>query len=429
MTLVHCAGAVRTTAWLYATLLFALVLRQACAGPSVTTGYLPTTRTQSQLFYWCAESTADNAPLIVWLQGGPGCSGALGFFLELGPYKVNSDMTLAENPYAWTNVAHLLVFDQPVGTGYSYDTKSFTNTAFSAVTDIPSDEVTVAADLFNALKAFYSQNPKMLDAPLWVAGESYAGKYVPYLASKIINESASLPLPFQGIAMGNAWVSPLEQTSIYASQASALGLVDFNEKAVMEGMIQKCNQLVAQEEWLTAANVCDDVLNYIVNASGIVDEDDVRQFVNPHQFDLVTQYLNLASTKKMYGVPDFVQWEVCSDPVFQSLREDEMKDAKHLIPGILDHVKVLTYNGNFDLNCGTLGTETWLRSLPWSGQQGFNSAKKCLWKVDGSVAGYARSYGALTHVAVANAGHLVPHDQPVNALDLITRFIRNQPYC
>jgi carboxypeptidase C (cathepsin A) len=54
------------------------------------TGYLPLQDGYgSQLFYWIAmarnpAALSSNTPVILWLQGGPGCSGGLGWFLENG---------------------------------------------------------------------------------------------------------------------------------------------------------------------------------------------------------------------------------------------------------------------------------------------------------------------------------------------------------
>ena len=50
------------------------------------------------------------------------------------------------------------------------------------------------------------------------------------------------------------------------------------------------------------------------------------------------------------------------------------------------------------------------------------------WYVAEELAGYAKHVGNLTVVLVRNAGHMVPHDQPLWALDLINRFTSGKPF-
>ncbi|GMS93103.1 hypothetical protein PENTCL1PPCAC_15278, partial [Pristionchus entomophagus] len=57
----------------------------------------------NKLFYWFLESqNADpSTPVILWLNGGPGCSSLIGMFTENGPFRVNPDQrTLWENVYS-----------------------------------------------------------------------------------------------------------------------------------------------------------------------------------------------------------------------------------------------------------------------------------------------------------------------------------------
>lgn len=59
------------------------------------------------LFYWLIESPAnrrpESRPLVLWLNGGPGCSSvAYGAAEEIGPFRIRPDgKTLYLNPYAW----------------------------------------------------------------------------------------------------------------------------------------------------------------------------------------------------------------------------------------------------------------------------------------------------------------------------------------
>lgn len=78
------------------------------------------------LFFWLFEpnisSSVDKSrkPLIVWLNGGPGCSSMDGLFIENGPFRVLPNWTVGINNYSWHNEGYLLFIDQPIGTGFSY---------------------------------------------------------------------------------------------------------------------------------------------------------------------------------------------------------------------------------------------------------------------------------------------------------------------
>ncbi|XP_074567120.1 serine carboxypeptidase-like 34 [Curcuma longa] len=101
------------------------------------------------LFYWLLEATSDvdKKPLLLWLNGGPGCSSiGFGAVEELGPFLMQKGVPeLRLNEHSWNKEANLLFLESPVGVGFSY-----TNTSF----DIPA-----LGDKITAEDAYTSINP------------------------------------------------------------------------------------------------------------------------------------------------------------------------------------------------------------------------------------------------------------------------------
>ncbi|CAI0463706.1 unnamed protein product [Linum tenue] len=65
---------------------------------------------QKSLFYYFAEAEFDpfSKPLVLWLNGGPGCSSlGVGAFSENGPFRPNGQV-LIRNEHSWNTGSELL---------------------------------------------------------------------------------------------------------------------------------------------------------------------------------------------------------------------------------------------------------------------------------------------------------------------------------
>ncbi|KAF0897700.1 hypothetical protein E2562_000416 [Oryza meyeriana var. granulata] len=86
-------------------------------------GYVTVNETHGRaLFYWFFEATANMAtkPLVLWLNGGPGCS-SVGYVVleELGPLLVNKHEGLTLNTGSWNKEANMLFVESLAGVGFS----------------------------------------------------------------------------------------------------------------------------------------------------------------------------------------------------------------------------------------------------------------------------------------------------------------------
>ncbi|KAL6988053.1 hypothetical protein U1Q18_013800 [Sarracenia purpurea var. burkii] len=133
-------------------------------------GYITIDEKQDRaLFYYFVEAEKDPAskPVVLWLNGGPGCSSiGAGAFCEHGPFKP-SGQVLIKNDYSWNKEANMIYLESPAGVGFSY----------------------------SANKSFYTS---VKDD---TTGESYGGHYVPQLAQLIVQSKPNFNL--KGIAIGN----------------------------------------------------------------------------------------------------------------------------------------------------------------------------------------------------------------------------------
>ncbi|XP_040820711.1 probable serine carboxypeptidase CPVL isoform X2 [Ochotona curzoniae] len=391
-------------------------------------GYITVNKTyNSNLFFWFfpAQIQPEDAPVVLWLQGGPGGSSMFGLFVEHGPYVVLKNMTLRAREFPWTTTLSMLYIDNPVGTGFSFtqDSRGY------AV-----NEDDVAKDLYSALNQFFHLFPEYNRNEFYISGESYAGKYVPAIAHYIhtLNPTRMSKFNLKGIALGDAYFDPESIIGGYAAFLFQIGLLDEKQKKHFQKECDACVKHIKQGNWLQAFEILDRLLDgdltneasYFQNVTGCVNYYNFLQCTEPEDLNYYTQFLSLPEVKQAIHVGNHTFND--GEEVEKYLREDTVKSVKPWLTEIVNNYKVLIYSGQLDIIVAASLTERSLRAMEWKGSREYKKVARKVWKIfktDTEVAGYVRQVGDFHQVIVRGGGHILPYDQPLRAFDMINRFI------
>ncbi|CAL4951745.1 unnamed protein product [Urochloa decumbens] len=329
------------------------------------------------LFYWLIEAEgvpAAKAPLVLWLNGGPGCS-AVGYGAseEVGAFQINTNgRSLSRNPYAW-NKAH--------------DSYNF---------------------LVNWLKRF----PQYKHRDFYIAGESYAGHYVPQLSQLVYQKNKGIKKPilnFKGFMLKSACqFDSAEHPSkeceemydiAYAEQGD-IDVYSIYGPTCKKTSLHKRRLIRGRTPWL------------------------------PKGYDPCTEkysakYYNLPEVQKalhanVTGIP--YPWVGCSDPIY-----DYWKDSpKSMLPIyrelIAAGIKIWVFSGDTDSVVPLTGTRYSIDALSLPTISSWYP-----WHDNEEVGGWCQVYKGLTLVTVRGAGHEVPLHRPRQGLMIFEHFLRDEP--
>ena len=400
------------------------------AGANVTShaGFLTVNKElNSNLFFWFFESQQlppAEAPVVLWLDGGPGASSMYGLFVETGPFGADADLNLVARNLSWTNTNNMLYIDNPVGTGFS-----FTDDEAGYATN----QEDVARDLYSALTQFFTAFEMFQDNAFYVTGESYGGKYVPAISYKlhVENPTAELKVNLKGMAIGSGFVDPINQVD-YGDVLYNIGLIDANQREEFHTIATDSVDLINQGDLLSAFYRWDPALlameypypTLFQNATGFSNiynylwtVDPFSPLDNPYE-----DFLELPASRASIHVGDVPFYGV-SVIVADYLVGDVMNTTKPMVAALLDAgYKMMTYNGQLDVVTAYPLADRWLTSMEWHGAEQYHDAERIIWREQGEIAGYVRQVDNLQQVMVRNAGHDVPADQPGSVYALITKF-------
>ncbi|XP_047957115.1 serine carboxypeptidase 1-like [Salvia hispanica] len=438
-------------------------------------GYV--TINEKKLYYYFVESERNPAkdPVVLWLNGGPGCSSFDGFIYEHGPFNFAKGPhggfpTLHLNPYSWSKVSSMIYLDSPAGVGLSYSTNE---------SDYITGDLKTASDSHTFLLKWFELYPEYQSNPFYISGESYAGVYVPTLAFEVANgiDAGVKPVVnLKGYLVGNGVADDVFDGNALVPFAHGMGLISdelyeaVNSEcngAYYNPTSQNCeNKLFKVDEALKDLNIYD-ILEPCYHAPESIIQ--LKNTSMPLSFRKLGETERpLPVRKRIFGrawpyrapvrdgyVPTWPQllkgenvpctdeevadiwlnneavrkalhadsadlsgrWDLCTDRI--SFHHDAGSMIKYHKNLTSRGYQALIYSGDHDMCVPFTGSEAWTRSIGYKIIDEWRP-----WYVKGQVSGYTQGYDYnLTFLTIKGAGHTVPEYKPTEALEFYSRFL------
>ena len=447
-----------------------------CGGlPSMHySGYLNITESK-HYHYWFVEAENDpkNVPVVLWLNGGPGCSSLDGFFYEHGPFRINDDTdppTLYHFEHNWAKLANMVYLESPVGVGFTYsdDDEDYMNT----------DETTMMDNLL-AVEKFFELFPDQAEKDFYITGESYAGIYVPMLAEAILErtlEGTYKGAPLKGIAVGNGCtgneVGVCGRVSTFMAQYFVENTA-FVKPHLKKTLNQNCNWDTPYDITAECAKAIQEMREelYLINLYGVFSDciDSYGGGAYNGERPLVRRYseaglagldfhesgptacINSKEASDYLNQDDVIEaihvkkqdfeWSVCgSDKRFKysSTRPNLPRDT---YPFLTDHIRVLIYNGDWDACVPYTDNVRWTEDMGYELEEDwhqwfysneisqhnlttYNDPVYNQNAVMEQVGGYATNYANnFTFITIRGGRHEVPETAPASSYEMVWRFL------
>ncbi|CAG8949818.1 hypothetical protein HYFRA_00004142 [Hymenoscyphus fraxineus] len=409
----------------------------------------------SQLYFWFfpSENPEASDEILIWLNGGPGCSSLEGLLQENGPFIWQyGTYKPVPNPYTWRNLTNVVWVEQPVGTGFSQG--------------IPTakDETDVAAQFLGFWKNFVDTFA-LQGRKVYITGESYAGYYVPYIADAMLNSNDTKYNDLQGILI----YDPSSTSDVIQTEMPAVPFVDywgglfpFNDtfKAQIHNVSDSCGFTDYNNKYLTYpppgpfpptpstdeyGSATDDcrVFDLIYDAITLINPCwDVYQVATtcpllwdvmgfPGSFDYLPEgasiYFNRTDVQKAINAP-LIEWAECTPKDVFPNGDASPPSGVSVLPGVIERSKrTIIAHGALDMILIANGTLMMIQNMTWNGAQGFQTKpsdpffvpyhnEASLSTIAGSgVMGTTHTERGLTYVGVDLAGHMIPQYAPTAA--------------
>ncbi|GJT02854.1 serine carboxypeptidase-like protein 40 [Tanacetum coccineum] len=398
-------------------------------------GYVTVNESAGRAFYYYfveAEKPKQHLPLLLWLNGGPGCSSlAYGAMQELGPFRVNSDgKTLYRNKFAWNHAANVLFVESPAGVGFSY---SNTSSDYDKCGD-----ASTAADNYVFLLNWLERFPEYKDRDFYISGESYAGHYVPQLAHTILhyNKMANKTLiNLKGILIGNAVINDeMDNLGMYQYFGSHALVSDETSAQIRQYCDFSPNATNQSAECKKATNDVERNLDKIdiyniyapicLKPNLTSSPKPTSHVIDPCSEHYTYAYMNRADVQEAIHANvtklDHT-WEPCSD-IIQDWHDSPSTIIPLLREFMENNLRVWIFSGDTDGRVPITSTKYSINTMNLPIKTSWHP-----WSYQGEVAGFVQAYeGDLTLATVLGAGHQVPSYKSKNSLALVTHFLTGE---
>uniref|UniRef100_A0ACD5X6Q9 Uncharacterized protein n=1 Tax=Avena sativa TaxID=4498 RepID=A0ACD5X6Q9_AVESA len=352
------------------------------------------------LFYYFVEAPRDAAakPLLLWLNGGPGCSSlGYGAMQELGPFRVNRDnKTLSRNNYAWNNAANVIFLESPAGVGFSYSNTSSDH-------DNTGDPM-AAQDGYVFLVNWLERFPEYKARAFYIAGESYADHYGVLVGNPLLDDVKNSRGQYEYL-----WNHGVISDEVWADIA---GHCSFDDSADEPSCFRAIEEAYDGDidGYDIYAPVC------VSDRNGSYYSSSQLPGYDPCSEMPTMAYLNLPAVQRALHARE-TKWRDCT--AFTDFK-DSPETMVPTLKWLIDHrLPVWLFSGDFDSVCPLTGTRYTIRDLNLSVTERWRP-----WTSGHEVGGYAQQYeGGFTFASVRGAGHTVPSFQPERALILLRSFL------
>lgn len=434
---------------------------------------------QTHMFFWFFEArhNPNEAPLTLWLNGGPGSDSLIGLFQELGPCNITEDLKSQVNPYAWNEVSNLLFLSQPIQVGFSYATEvvGYEDNSTGYPVAASGENVTgrwpsgdpyrfdttdkAAAGTWNILQGFLANldtldsNVKSRTFNLWT--ESYGGHYGPAFYNYFYDHNLAIAngtengteLVMDTLGIGNGIIDERIQAPYYPefTQYNTYGIQLVNETIYnfmkmayyipngCRDWIDLCNAAnTSTEDGMTtcssATNICRSLVEepyYEFGGRGVYD---IRHpYDDPTPPDYFIDYLNQAEVQDAIGVDlNYTDYGALVGEGFGDTGDFVYNQFLPDLEMILNNgVRVALYYGDADYICNWFGGQAISLALNYTHSAQFAAANYSAFTVDGVEYGEVRQAGNFSFLRMYESGHEVPFYQPVGSLEFFRRVLGN----